>query len=137
MAYWLIKSDPDTYPYSRMLQEKQTFWDGVRNYQARNFLRSMKKGDLAFFYESVGAPMVMGVVEIVGEAYPDPTADDPAWLCVDVKWLKSLKHPVTLARIKARPELGDMVLVRNSRLSVQPVEPEAWQLILEMSAQNS
>lgn len=132
MQYWLIKSDPDTYPFSLFLKEKTTFWDGVRNYQARNYLKAMKKGDLCLFYESVKEPMVMGVAEVSREHYPDPTTDETAWVAVDIRLKKALKRPVTLAEIKREPALSEMVLLKNSRLSVQPVEEEAFFRILEM-----
>lgn len=132
MRYWLIKSDPDTYGWEEMKKDKHTFWDGVRNYAARNFMREMKKGDRCLFYHSVKDPHVVGIVEVVKEAYPDHTAEKGDWSMVDVKVIKALKHIVPLQDIKAVPELADMVLLNNSRLSVQPVEENEYRRILEL-----
>jgi predicted RNA-binding protein with PUA-like domain len=132
MRYWLIKSDPDTYGWEEMKKDKRTFWDGVRNYAARNFMREMKKGDRCLFYHSVKDPHVVGIVEVVKEAYPDHTAEKGDWSMVDVKVVKALKHIVPLQDIKAVPELADMVLLNNSRLSVQPVEENEYRRILEL-----
>lgn len=132
MRYWLIKSDPDTYGWEEMKKDKRTFWDGVRNYAARNFMREMKKGDRCLFYHSVKDPHVVGIVEVVKEAYTDHTAEKGDWSMVDVKVVKALKHIVPLQDIKAVPELADMVLLNNSRLSVQPVEENEYRRILEL-----
>jgi predicted RNA-binding protein with PUA-like domain len=132
MRYWLIKSDPDTYGWEEMKKDKRTFWDGVRNYAARNFMREMKKGDRCLFYHSVKDPHVVGIVEVVKEAYPDHTAEKGDWSMVDVKVVKALKHIIPLQDIKAVPELADMVLLNNSRLSVQPVEENEYRRILEL-----
>lgn len=133
MAYWLIKSEPFKYSWDQLIQDKRTFWDGVRNYGARNNLRAMKKGDLAFFYHSNEGVEIVGIVQIVKESYPDPTTDDPNWVVVDVKPHQKLKNPVTLAAVKAEKKLANMALVRLGRLSVQPVTPEEWALVLKMA----
>lgn len=134
MAYWLIKSEPEKYNWEQLEKDKKTFWDGVRNYAARNNLKAMKKGDLAFFYHSNEGKEIVGIAKIVKEAYQDPTTTDAAWVVVDVAPVKKLKHPVTLAQIKAIPELASMDLVRLVRLSVQTVKPEEWDRILTLSA---
>jgi predicted RNA-binding protein with PUA-like domain len=134
MAHWLIKSDPETYSFERMKKEKKTFWDGVRNYAARNHLKTMKKGDECFFYESMnGEPSIVGIVKVVKEFYQDPTTDETAWVCVDVAYAAGLKKPVTLAQVKANKKLGSMALVRLARLSVQPVTDEEWNEVLKMA----
>ncbi len=132
MAYWLVKSDPETYSFERMKKEKKTMWDGVRNYAARNNLRAMKKGDCCFFYESMnGEPSVVGIVKVVKEAYQDPTTTED-WSVVELEYSKSLS-PVTLKQVKANKKLLQMALVRLSRLSVQPVTDSEWQEVLKMS----
>ena len=133
MAYWLIKSEPFKYSWDQLVLDKSTFWDGVRNYGARNNLRAMKKGDLAFFYHSNEGVEIVGIVKIVKESYPDPTSDDPNWVVVEVKPHQKLKKSVTLAAIKAEKKLANMALVRLGRLSVQPVTPEEWALVLKMA----
>ena len=136
MQYWLIKSDPETYSFELMKKEKKTFWNGVRNYAARNNMKAMKKGDLLFFYESMnGEPSVIGVAKVIKEAYQDPTTDETAWVCVDVQYVSTLKRPVSLAEIKKNKKLAQMALVRLSRLSVQPVTEEEWEEVLKMSEQ--
>ena len=120
-GYWLMKSEPFKYSWDQLVEDGQTYWDGVRNYEARNNLASMKKGDLALYYHSNKGKEVVGIVEIVGEAYPDPTADDPRWVVVDVTPVVPFTEPVTLAAIKADPELADIALVRRGRLSVVPI----------------
>ncbi len=134
MRYWLFKSEPSTWSWDDMVAagEAGTPWDGVRNYQARNFMREMKVGDRGFFYHSQKDKAIVGIVEVIAEAHPDPTTDDPRWECVDVRAVKPLARPVTLAEIKANPELADMMLVTNSRLSVQPVTERQWRIICEM-----
>ncbi|RMD95271.1 MAG: EVE domain-containing protein [Alphaproteobacteria bacterium] len=131
MRYWLFKSEPSTWSWDDMVAagEAGTPWDGVRNYQARNFMREMKVGDRGFFYHSQKDKAIVGIVEVIAEAHPDPTTDDPRWECVDVRAVKPLARPVTLAEIKANPELADMMLVTNSRLSVQPVTERQWRII--------
>jgi predicted RNA-binding protein with PUA-like domain len=134
MNYWLIKSDPETYSFELMKKEKKTFWNGVRNYAARNHMKAMKKGDLLFFYESMnGEPSIVGIVKVAKEAYQDPTTDEEAWVCVDVEYVEDIKRPVTLAEVKKNKKLSDMALVRISRLSVQPVTKEEWNEVLKMS----
>src|SRR6478609_11818356 len=118
MNYWLIKSEPFKYSWEQFEKDKETFWDGVRNYAARNNLRSMKKGDLAFWYHSNEGMEIVAIAKVTKEAYQDPTTDNPAWLVVDFKPLKKLKKPVSLAQIKADKRLANMDLVRLGRLSV-------------------
>jgi predicted RNA-binding protein with PUA-like domain len=135
MAYWLIKSEPFKYSWEQFEKDKQTFWDGVRNYAARIHLRTMKKGDLVFFYHSNEGTEIVGIAKISKEAYQDPTTDDEAWVAVDVKPHKKLKKPVTLAQIKADNRLANMALVRLGRLSVQPVTDEEWKIVMEMAGE--
>jgi predicted RNA-binding protein with PUA-like domain len=132
MAYWLLKSEPDCWSWDQQKREgkKGAEWDGVRNFQARNHMRAMKKGDLGFFYETGNAKQAVGIVKVSSEAHPDST--DGAWECVDVVAVADLKRPVTLAEIKGTPTLKDMVLVRNSRLSVQPVSPREWSIVCQL-----
>ncbi len=134
MAYWLLKSEPFKYSWEQLEKDKKTFWDGVRNYAARNNLRAMKKGDLAFFYHSNEGLEIVGIVKIVKEAYQDPTTQEDAWVAVDVAPVKRLKKPVTLAQIKATKRLQNIALIKLSRLSVQPVTTDEWNTILELSA---
>jgi len=131
MAYWLMKSEPETWSWDQQKKEGKTGaeWDGVRNYQARNIMRAMKTGDLAFFYHSGGERACVGIVKVVVEAHPVSTASTDQWECVDVAAVADLPKPVTLAAIKATPQLKDMVLVKNSRLSVQPVTASEWQKV--------
>jgi len=133
MAYWLIKSEPFKYSWDQFVADGSTFWDGVRNYAARNNLRSMKKGDLAFFYHSNEGLEIVGIAKVVKESYQDPTTEETAWLVVDFKPHKKLKNPVTLAEIKATPSLSNMALIRLGRLSVQPVLDEEWEIIMAIS----
>lgn len=135
MAYWLVKSEPSTYSWDQLVKDKSTFWDGVRNYAARNNLKAMNKGDEVFFYHSNEGTEIVGIATVIKEHYPDPTADDDTWVAVDIKANKKLKKPVSLAQIKADKRLADMALVRLGRLSVQPVTEKEWQIILELSAQ--
>jgi len=116
--YWLVKSEPDTYSWSTFVKDKRTFWDGVRNYQARNNIREMKNGDLVLFYHSGDERSVIGTASVVKEPYQDPTTDDAAWLCVDLKAGKALKEPVTLKSIKADPNMQNIGLIKQGRLSV-------------------
>lgn len=131
MAYWLFKSEPNVWGWDDQVAKGDTGeeWDGVRNYQARNFMRDMSVGDLGFFYHSQKEKAVVGIVEVSAEAHPDSTTDDDRWECVDIKAIRPFEKPVTLDQIKADGRLDDMVLVRNSRLSVQPVTQEEWQII--------
>lgn len=134
MNYWLIKSEPFKYSWDQFVNDKETFWDGVRNYQARNNLRAMKKGDLAFWYHSNEGMEIVGIAKVTKESYQDPTTDDTAWLVVNFKPVKKLKKPVSLATVKADIRLEKMALVKAQRLSVQPVTPEEWEIIMELSA---
>ena len=137
MNYWLIKSDPETYSFEQMKKEKKTFWNGVRNYAARNNMRAMKKGDLLFFYESMnGEPSIVGITKVAKEAYQDPTTEETAWVCVDVQYVAGMVRPVTLKEIKQNNKLAQMALVRISRLSVQPVTEEEWEEVLKMATPN-
>nr|WP_319948521.1 EVE domain-containing protein [uncultured Shimia sp.] len=135
MAYWLFKSEPNTWGWSDQLAKGDTGeeWDGVRNYQARNFMREMKVGDRGFFYHSLKEKSVVGIVEVIAEAHPDSTTDDPRWECVDIKAVQSVPTPVTLEQIKSDPRLSEMVLVKNSRLSVQPVTEVEWNIVSELA----
>lgn len=135
MAYWLIKSEPFKYSWDQFEKDKQTFWDGVRNYAARNNLRAMKKGDLLLWYHSNEGLEIVGVAKLVKEAYQDPTTEEEAWVAVDVKPHKKLKKPVSLAQIKADARLQQMALVRLGRLSVQPVTDEEWDVIMELAGE--
>ncbi|WP_299255829.1 EVE domain-containing protein [uncultured Cytophaga sp.] len=135
MNYWLIKSEPFKYSFDQFLKDKKTFWDGVRNYQARNNLRAMKKGDLLLFYHSNEGKEVVGIAKIVKEAYQDPTTEDPNWVVVDVAPVQKLKNPVTLAMVKADKRLENMSLVKSMRLSVQPVRKEEFDIILELAGE--
>lgn len=134
MRYWLFKSEPDTWGWPAQVTRGDVGeeWSGVRNYQARNFMREMALGDLGFFYHSQKDKAIMGVVEIIATAHPDSTAQDPAWECVDVKARFALKTPVTLDQIKGDARLSDMALLRQPRLSVQPVRAEEWDIICAM-----
>lgn len=134
MAHWLFKSEPSTWSWDDQVAKGDAGeeWDGVRNYQARNFMRDMKKGDTGFFYHSQSEKAVVGIVEVIAEAHPDSTTDDERWECVDIRALRPLARPVTLADVKARPDLSEMALLRNSRLSVQPVTEEEWRIVCEM-----
>ena len=131
MAYWLFKSEPGAWSWEDQVKEgaKGAEWDGVRNYQARNTMRAMKKGERAFFYHSIDEKRVVGIVEVVAVAHPDSTDGTGKWECVDVAAVQAVPEPVTLDRIKSEPKLAEMVLVKNSRLSVQPVSDEEWALI--------
>ncbi len=135
MAYWLMKSEPGEWSWEDQKKEgaKGAEWDGVRNYQARNNMRAMKKGDLAFFYHSVGEKACVGIVKVVVEAHPDSTDTTGKWECVDVAAVEDLPKPVTLDQIKAAPKLADMVLVNNSRLSVQPVTAAEWNAVCALA----
>ena len=139
MRYWLFKSEPATWSWQDQLAKGDTGeeWDGVRNYQARNFMRDMALGDRGFFYHSQKEKAIVGIVEVCATSHPDSSTDDPRWDCVDIKALQGVKTPVTLDQIKAEEALAEMVLVKNSRLSVQPVSTEEWQLICDMAGVGS
>lgn len=130
---WLVKSEPGAWSWDDQVRDQVTAWTGVRNYQASNFLKAMTLGDTAFFYHSVNEKRIVGVVEVVREAYPDPTAGDPRWVCVDVKAVAPVPHPVTLAEIKAEPNLAGIALIRQSRLSVMPIDPAHWDALCAMA----
>jgi predicted RNA-binding protein with PUA-like domain len=133
-CYWLVKSEPFKYSWERFQQDGRTFWDGVRNYQARNNLQGMRKGDRVLFYHSNEGLEVVGVAEVVREAYQDPTTDDARWVVVDLKPVKRLKRPVSLDEIKRDERLAEIALVRQSRLSVMPVAAEEFDAILELAS---
>ncbi len=134
MAYWLFKSEPDVWGWDQQIAkgDKGEEWNGVRNYQARNNMRLMEIGDKGFFYHSRSGLEIVGIVEVCATSHPDSTTDDPRWDCVDIRAIEALPTPVSLDAIKATPALADMVLVKNSRLSVQPVTDAEWTLICEM-----
>jgi predicted RNA-binding protein with PUA-like domain len=132
MSYWLIKSEPDTWSWDQHVRKGADAWTGVRNHQAKAHLNAMKKGDRAFFYHSNEGKAIVGVSEVLREAYADPTDKTGAFVCVDFKAVEPLKTPVTLASIKADAKLANMVLVKNSRLSVQPVTTEEWKHIRKL-----
>ncbi len=134
MAYWLLKSEPDTWSYEDQKKKgaKGDAWTGVRNFTARRHLNEMKKGDRAFFYHTGDEKAVVGIVEVLREAYPDPTAKGEPWVVVDVKTVEALPKPVTLAALKDEAKLKDMALVKYSRLSVQPVTAAEWKIVCEM-----
>ena len=137
MAHWLLKSEPSSWSWDQQVEAgaKGTFWNGVRNHSAKLNLMAMKKGEKGFFYHSNEDKAVVGIVEIIKTYYPDHTDESGKFGMVDVKAVKALKKPVTLAEIKAEPRLKDMVLVNNSRLSVQPVTEEEWRVVLEMAGE--
>ena len=134
MAYWLLKSEPDEWSWDQQKAEGRNGaeWGGVRNFQARNNMRAMTKGDLGFFYHTGDEKAVVGIVKVVKEAHPESTDPTGQWECVDVAAVSALPQPVTLAEIKAEPKLKSMVLVRNSRLSVQPVSAAEWRKVCAM-----
>lgn len=133
MAYWLVKSEPASYAWEKFVKDGLTSWTGVRNFQARNNLRAMKKGDLVFFYHSVTGKQVVGIAKVVKEAYADKTADEGDWSTVDLAPVKALKNAIALERIKSDPLLRNMALVRNSRISVVPVTAEEHKRLLELA----
>ena len=136
MAYWLVKSEPSVYSWEQFEKDKQTMWDGVRNYAARNHLKAMKKGDEVLYYHSNEGLAIVGIAKVAKEHYQDPTTDNEAWVAVDLKPFKKLKHPVSLSVIKKDKRLSQMALVRISQLSVQPVTDEEYQAIMELSSQS-
>jgi predicted RNA-binding protein with PUA-like domain len=133
-AHWLVKQEPTKYPFSQLLKDKKTTWDGVRNFQARNNLRAMKKGDTVLYYHSVEEKAVVGITEVTREAYPDPTAEEGDWSVVDLKPVRALTRPVGLAEIKTHPKLKNIALVKQSRLSVLPVTKTEFDLILQLGS---
>jgi len=132
MACWLVKQEPSKYNWEQFVKDKKTYWDGVRNYQARNNLKAMRKGDLVLFYHSVVGKEIKGIAQITREHYPDPTADDPAWVVVDLKPIMPMKSPVTLGQIKSNPRLFKIALLKQSRLSVIPLTQAEFKIILKM-----
>ncbi len=136
MAYWLAKSEPSTYSWDDLVKEKQTCWSGIRNYAARLHMRNMKKGDEVFFYHSNEGVEIVGIAEVIKEAYPDPTTDDDRWVAVDLKPVRKLKNTVSLDAIKKEKKLTEMALVRISRLSLQPVSDTEWKIVMRMAGEN-
>jgi len=134
MAYWLLKTEPDSFSWDDQVKKgaKGEAWTGVRNFRAREHLKAMKKGDLAFFYHTGDEKQVVGIAEVIREHYPDPTDKDGVFVAVDVKAVKPLKKPVTLATVKADKRLKDMVLAKQPRLSVQPVSKEEWEIVCRL-----
>ena len=133
MKYWLLKSEPDAWSWDNQVREGASMWDGVRNYQARNNLKEMKKNDLCFFYHSVTERSIVGIVKVVKEYYPDPTDKTGRFVVVDVKATKKLKNSVSLDQIKENSKLKDIALVKQSRLSVMPLKKTEWEIIIKMS----
>jgi predicted RNA-binding protein with PUA-like domain len=131
MNYWLMKTEPSTYSWEDLQRDKKATWDGVRNFQARNNLKAMKKGDIAFIYHSMDDKAIVGVAKITKENYPDPK--DENWVCVDIAPVKALKNPVSLAQIKSDKRLSNMTLVKSSRLSVQPVKEDEYEIVMALS----
>ena len=135
MSYWLVKSEPFKYSWDQLVTDKQTVWDGVRNYAARNNLKAMKKGDQVFFYHSNEGVEIVGIAKVAKEAYQDPSTEEEAWVVVELKPFKKLKKPVTLAQVKADSRLSEMALVRLGRLSVQPVTEAEWRIVMELAGE--
>ncbi|HVD99628.1 MAG TPA: EVE domain-containing protein [Cytophagaceae bacterium] len=133
MNYWLVKSEPDVYSFDQLMKDKKTSWDGVRNYEARNNLRTMKKGDQVFFYHSNTGKEIVGLAKVVKEHYQDPTTDDANWVTVELAPVKKFKNPVTLEFLKKHKTLSTMALVKKSRISVTIVTPEEFDKIMELS----
>ena len=139
MRYWLFKSEPSTWSWDQQKAKGEAGeeWDGVRNYQARNNMREMEVGDRGFFYHSQTEKAVVGIVEVIAEAHPDSTTDDERWDCVDIRAVSDMSTPVTLEMAKGDPRLSDMILVNNSRLSVQPVTEAEWRVVCELGGLKS
>jgi predicted RNA-binding protein with PUA-like domain len=134
MNYWLVKQDPANYPFEQFQKEKKTDWTGVRNYQARNFLRDMKKGDEVLFYHSGDEKAVVGFASVSKAAFPDPTADDDSWIAVELRAGKRLTKPISLAQVKADPKLANILLVRNGRISVMSLSKAEFDQIVKMGS---
>lgn len=133
MKYWLVKSEPYKYSWDELLKDKWTYWDGVRNYQARNNLKEMKVGDLVLYYHSNEGKEIVGVSEVIKEYYQDPTTDDERWVVVDIKPVETLNNAVTLKQIKSEPRLTEIALIKQSRLSVMPIKKKEYDIILSLS----
>jgi predicted RNA-binding protein with PUA-like domain len=131
-SFWIIKQEPSQYNWKQFEKDKETYWDGVRNYQARNNLKNMKKGDNLLFYHSVVGKEIVGIAEVTREAYPDPTTDDERWVVVDLKPIKPFKVPVTLEEIKTHKELSEIALIKQTRLSVIPITKKEFQVLLKL-----
>tara|TARA_B100001057_G_scaffold490983_1_gene580305 strand:- start:14761 stop:15174 length:414 start_codon:yes stop_codon:yes gene_type:complete len=136
VKYWLLKSEPEAWSWHNQVNEGSSMWDGVRNYQARNNLKKMKKNDLCFFYHSVTEKSIVGIVKVVKEHYPDPTDDTGKFVVVDVKAVKKLNKPVSLTKIKENKQLKDIALIKQSRLSVMPLKKNEWNIIIKISLKN-
>ena len=134
MNYWLVKSEPSTYSFERLIKEKLTVWDGVRNYLARNNLKAMKLGELVLFYHSNEGKSVVGVAKVVKEAYPDPSINDERWVAIDIEAVKPLKNHVSLEQIKSDPELAQVALIKQSRLSVMPLNKAEFERIIKLGS---
>lgn len=132
MNYWLVKSEPEAYSWADLVKDGKTSWTGVRNYQARNNLQAMKKGELVLFYHSISEKAIVGVAKVDTEAYPDPTTTDARWLTVDLAPMRDFKDPVTLDQIKQDSRLENIALIKQSRLSVMPLRPEEFEAILSL-----
>lgn len=132
MHYWLVKQEPEAYSWQDLVRDGRTAWDGVRNYQARNNLQKMKKKDSVLFYHSVGPREVVGIGEVTQEAFPDPTADDPRWVAVEMAPVVALPHPVSLDQIKQTPSLAEIALIKQSRLSVMPLTKKEFDTIIAL-----
>ncbi|MEI7472595.1 MAG: EVE domain-containing protein [Chitinophagaceae bacterium] len=135
MAYWLVKSEPSVYSWDQFVKDKQTFWNGVRNYGARNNMKAMKKGDLVLYYHSNEGVEIVGIAKLVKEFYQDPTTEDTAWVVVDLKPVRKLKNAVPLSIIKKEKSLANMDLVRLGRLSVQTVKEAEWEIIMQLAGE--
>ena len=131
-SFWIIKQEPSQYNWKQFEKDRETYWDGVRNYQARNNLKKMKIGDNLLFYHSVIGKEIVGIAEVTREAYPDPTTDDERWVVVDLKPIKPFKVPVTLEEIKAHKELSEIALIKQARLSVMPITKKEFQVLLKL-----
>lgn len=135
MKYWLVKSEPFKYSWAQFVKDKKTSWEGVRNYAARNNLKAMRQGDLVLYYHSNEGLEIVGIAEVVTEAYQDPTTTENAWVTVDLKPVTALKKPLTMKQVKADGRLANMALLRLSRLSVQEVQPGEWHVIMELGGE--
>ena len=135
MNYWLVKSEPNSYSWDKLVKDKKTSWDGVRNYAARNHLKAMKKGDEVLFYHSNEGMEIVGIARVEKEFYQDPTTTDSNWVAVDLKPARKLNKPVSLMQIKSDKRLAEMALVRLGRLSVQPVREKEWKIIMELAGE--